>query len=79
MLTLPLLLLGALALAAGLLVRAYRRRGMSWLAAHVTVAPRTGPHPAFQSHPTDESGCDHVLSVVPVGVRHSTILEENPQ
>jgi hypothetical protein len=74
----PLLLLGAVLLAAGLLVRAYRRRGMSWLAAHVTVAPRPGPDPAFQSQATDESNCDHVLSVVPVEVRQSTILEENP-
>jgi hypothetical protein len=75
---LPLLLLGAVLLAAGLLVRLYRRRGMSWLAEHVTVAPRPGLDPAFQSQPTDESNCDHVFSVVPVAVSQSTILEENP-
>lgn len=75
---LPILLVCAVLLSGGLLTRAYRRRGMSWLHAHVTVAPRHGPYATFEAHPTDELNGDHVLSVVPVGGRHFTILEENP-
>ncbi|MFG1931084.1 hypothetical protein ACGFK1_10560 [Mycobacterium sp. NPDC048908] len=74
----PLLLVGAVLLTAGLLLRAYRRRGVSWLAAHVTVTQRPGNAAAFENKPTDESDCDHVLSVVPVEVRQSTTLEEHP-
>lgn len=78
MAVLLLLLVCAVLLSAGLLTRMYRRRGMSWLNAHVTVAPRRGPNATFATHPTDELNRDHVLSVVPVEVRQSTILEENP-
>jgi hypothetical protein len=73
-----LLLVCAVLLSAGLLTRMYRRRGLSWLNAHVTVAARSGPSAIYEAHPTDELNRDHVLSVVPVEVLRTTILEENP-
>jgi hypothetical protein len=77
-LALLLVVVCVLLLSAGLLVRASRHRGVSWVKAHVTVAPRPGPGATFETRLGDELNRDHVLTVVPVEVRSSTILEENP-
>jgi hypothetical protein len=77
-LLLLLVLVCALLLPACLLVHVTRHRGVSWVQAHVTVAPRPGPGATFETRPGDEPNRDHVLSVVPVEVRRSTTVEENP-
>jgi hypothetical protein len=63
-------------LSVGLLVRACRRRGVSWVKAHVSVAPRPGPGATFELHPGDGHDRDHVLTVVPLEINSSTTLEE---
>jgi hypothetical protein len=77
-LALLLALTCAVLLSAGLLTRAYRHRGLGWVKAHVTVTPRPGPGATFETRPGDEPNRDHVLTVVPVEVRCSTTVEENP-
>jgi hypothetical protein len=77
-LALLLALTCAVLLSAGLLTRAYRHRGLGWVKAHVTVKPRPGPGATFETRPGDEPNRDHVLTVVPVEVRRSTTVEENP-
>jgi hypothetical protein len=71
-----LLLLCALLLG-GLLTLARRQRGVAWVKAHVTVAPRSGPAATFDTCPSDELNRDHVFAVVPVEVQRSTTIEEN--
>src|SRR5277367_4688119 len=68
----------ALLLSAGLFTRAHRHRGVSWMKAHVTVAPRPGPGATFETRPGDDPDRDHVLCVVPVEIQRSTTVEENP-
>src|SRR5271163_4425746 len=68
----------ALLLSAGLFTRAHRHRGVSWMKAHVTVAPRPGPGATFETRPGDDPNRDHVLCVVPVEIQRSTTVEENP-
>jgi hypothetical protein len=68
----------ALLLAAGLFTRAHRHRRVSWMKAHVTVAPRPGPDATFETHPGDKPNRDYVLCVVPVETQRSTTVEENP-
>jgi hypothetical protein len=67
-----------LLLSAGLFTRAHRHRGVSWMKAHVTVAPRPGPGATFETRPGDDPDRDHVLCVVPVEIQRSTTVEENP-
>jgi hypothetical protein len=68
----------ALLLSAGLFTRARRHRGVSWMKAHVTVAPQPGPGATFETCPGDDPNRDHVLCVVPVEIRRSTTVEEDP-
>jgi hypothetical protein len=68
----------ALLLSAGLFTRAHRHRGVSWMKAHVTVAPQPGPGATFETRPGDDPNRDHVLCVVPVEIQRSTTVEENP-
>src|SRR5271163_1899026 len=68
----------ALLLSAGLFTRAHRHRGVSWMKAHVTVAPRPGPGATFETRPGDDPNRDHVLCVVPVEIQRSTTVEKNP-
>ena len=77
-LALLLALTCAVLLSAGLLTRAYRHRGLGWVKAHVTVKPQPGPGATFETRPDDEPNRDHVLTVVPVEVRCSTTVEEDP-
>ncbi len=72
----PLLVLCALAIAAGLAGRAWRHRGAKFLKAHVTVATHPGVPVPFDVRPADNSDRDHVLSVVPSETSRSTIVEE---
>ncbi|MFN6544523.1 hypothetical protein [Mycolicibacterium nivoides] len=72
----PLLVLCALAIAAGLAGRAWRHRGAKFLKAHVTVATHPGVPVPFDVRPADNSDHDHVLSVVPSETSRSTIVEE---
>lgn len=71
---LVLALVGALLASAG---RAYRRRGLKWMKTHVTVAPRPGPVPSFETQPGDEFMRDHVFTVVPVQGKQSMTVEED--
>jgi hypothetical protein len=75
-LALLLLLMCALLLLAAVLTVAHRRRGLSWVKAHVTVAPRSGPAATFDTRPDDERNRDHVVAVVPVAGHQSTSIEE---
>jgi len=69
--------IGALLASAGLVSRAHRRRGLDWMKAHVTVAPRPGPGASFETQPGDHVNRDHVLTVTPVEDKRSTTVEED--
>ncbi len=72
----PLVVLCALAVAAGLAARAWRHRGGKFLKAHVTVASHRGVPVPFDVRHADGTGRDHILSVVPSVKSHSTTVEE---
>lgn len=72
----PLLVLCALAIAAGLGGRAWRHRGDKFLKAHVTVTSRPGVPVPFDVRPADNTDRDHILSVVPSETSRSIIVEE---
>jgi hypothetical protein len=63
----------------GLSARAnWSNRQVAWVAAHVTVTPRPGVGSAFETEPTDHNNRDHIITVKPEEVRHSTTVEEDP-
>jgi hypothetical protein len=67
----------AVLLAAGLLYRANRQRGVKWVKAHVSVTPQSGPGATFQARADDGPGGDHAFAVIPLEVGRVTTTEEN--
>jgi hypothetical protein len=77
---LPLILLACAILvgAALLAYTAHRRRSPKWVRTQVRVVPRHGATATFDTRPTDESGRDHVLTVVTAELGRSIVVEEDP-
>jgi len=66
----------AILVSAGLLIRAKRVHGKSWVKAHVAVKPRASAAATFDTPPSDGDQRDHILTVIPVELRYETTVHD---